>query len=313
MPEPGPGEVVLRIEAALTCGTDVKTLRRGHPVMIPQVPTVFGHEFAGTVAAVGPRRRGHPGGRPGGRGELGAVRAVPALPGGPAEPLRGPALRQRRLRRVHRAAAAPRRARTSSRSARALPAAPRGLRRAAGLRAARHRAGPGRAGHDGGGLRPRPARLPARLWLARQRGARVVLVGKAGLAARPRARPGPRRVRGRAGGATPWPAICGALTGGRGRRRDGGRDRAARGVGAGHRCGRAGRHRGILRRLRAGHDRPAGHAPGPLRGAHAGRGLPPHAGPDPPRGGAARVRGHRPGAARHPPHGSGGGAAKRSA
>ena len=54
VPEPGPGEVVLRIEAALTCGTDVKTLRRGHPVMIPKVPTAFGHEFAGTVAAVGP-------------------------------------------------------------------------------------------------------------------------------------------------------------------------------------------------------------------------------------------------------------------
>jgi L-iditol 2-dehydrogenase len=54
VPEPGPGEVVLRVEAALTCGTDVKTLRRGHPVMIPKVPTIFGHEFAGTVAAVGP-------------------------------------------------------------------------------------------------------------------------------------------------------------------------------------------------------------------------------------------------------------------
>ena len=54
VPEPGPGEVLLRIEAALTCGTDVKTLRRGHPVMLPKVPTVFGHEFAGTVAAVGP-------------------------------------------------------------------------------------------------------------------------------------------------------------------------------------------------------------------------------------------------------------------
>lgn len=57
-PTPGPGEVVLRVEAALTCGTDVKTLRRGHPVMIPRVPTVFGHEFAGTVAAVGPGVRG---------------------------------------------------------------------------------------------------------------------------------------------------------------------------------------------------------------------------------------------------------------
>jgi L-iditol 2-dehydrogenase len=58
VPEPAPGEVVLRIEAALTCGTDVKTLRRGHPVMIPHVPTVFGHEFAGTISAVGAGVRG---------------------------------------------------------------------------------------------------------------------------------------------------------------------------------------------------------------------------------------------------------------
>jgi L-iditol 2-dehydrogenase len=58
VPAPARGEVVLRVEAALTCGTDVKTLRRGHPVMIPRVPTVFGHEFAGTVAAVGPGVRG---------------------------------------------------------------------------------------------------------------------------------------------------------------------------------------------------------------------------------------------------------------
>jgi L-iditol 2-dehydrogenase len=53
VPAPARGEIVLRVEAALTCGTDVKTLRRGHPVMIPRVPTVFGHEFAGTVTAVG--------------------------------------------------------------------------------------------------------------------------------------------------------------------------------------------------------------------------------------------------------------------
>ncbi|HMH49059.1 MAG TPA: alcohol dehydrogenase catalytic domain-containing protein [Candidatus Acidoferrum sp.] len=52
-PEPERGEIVVTIEAALTCGTDVKTLRRGHPVMIPRVPTVFGHELAGTVSAVG--------------------------------------------------------------------------------------------------------------------------------------------------------------------------------------------------------------------------------------------------------------------
>ena len=47
VPAPADGELVMRI------GTDVKTLRRGHPVMIPKVPTVFGHEFAGTVASVG--------------------------------------------------------------------------------------------------------------------------------------------------------------------------------------------------------------------------------------------------------------------
>jgi L-iditol 2-dehydrogenase len=52
-PTPAPGEIVVRVEAALTCGTDVKTWRRGHPVMIPRVPTVFGHELAGTVALVG--------------------------------------------------------------------------------------------------------------------------------------------------------------------------------------------------------------------------------------------------------------------
>src|SRR5437773_11416599 len=58
VPAPAPGEIVLRVDAALTCGTDVKTLRRGHPVMIPKVPTVFGHEFAGTVTAVGAGVRG---------------------------------------------------------------------------------------------------------------------------------------------------------------------------------------------------------------------------------------------------------------
>ncbi len=53
VPTPGPGELVLKVDAALTCGTDVKTLGRGHPVMIPRLPTVFGHELAGTVTAVG--------------------------------------------------------------------------------------------------------------------------------------------------------------------------------------------------------------------------------------------------------------------
>lgn len=51
IPRPGPDEIVLRIRAALTCGTDVKTYRRGHPKINP--PSLFGHEFAGDVVAVG--------------------------------------------------------------------------------------------------------------------------------------------------------------------------------------------------------------------------------------------------------------------
>ena len=54
VPIPGRGELLLRIGAATTCGTDVKVYRRGgHPRMLA-VPTLFGHEMAGTVAAAGP-------------------------------------------------------------------------------------------------------------------------------------------------------------------------------------------------------------------------------------------------------------------
>lgn len=54
VPRPGPGELLVRVRAALTCGTDLKTYRRGHPVMIQRAPTVFGHELAGVVADTGP-------------------------------------------------------------------------------------------------------------------------------------------------------------------------------------------------------------------------------------------------------------------
>ncbi len=53
VPRPGPGELLVRIAAATTCGTDVKVFRRGgHPRML-KVPALFGHELAGTVAAAG--------------------------------------------------------------------------------------------------------------------------------------------------------------------------------------------------------------------------------------------------------------------
>lgn len=50
---PEEGEVVVKVISALTCGTDVKTYRRGHPVLIKSVPSGFGHEFAGIVDRVG--------------------------------------------------------------------------------------------------------------------------------------------------------------------------------------------------------------------------------------------------------------------
>lgn len=49
-----PGEVLVRVAAATTCGTDKKTFERGHPVIIKTVPSAFGHEMAGTIAQLGP-------------------------------------------------------------------------------------------------------------------------------------------------------------------------------------------------------------------------------------------------------------------
>jgi L-iditol 2-dehydrogenase len=50
---PGPGEVQVHIEAALTCGTDLKVFRRGYHAKMIVPPAVFGHEFAGTLRALG--------------------------------------------------------------------------------------------------------------------------------------------------------------------------------------------------------------------------------------------------------------------
>lgn len=52
-PRPGPGEVLVRVLAAITCGTDLKAYRRGHPVLLGPPPAAFGHEYAGVVVAVG--------------------------------------------------------------------------------------------------------------------------------------------------------------------------------------------------------------------------------------------------------------------
>jgi L-iditol 2-dehydrogenase len=54
-PEPGPGDVLVQVEVALTDGTDLKAFRRGHPVLLGELPSPFGHEFCGIDVATGTR------------------------------------------------------------------------------------------------------------------------------------------------------------------------------------------------------------------------------------------------------------------
>ncbi len=78
LPEPAPGELVVGVDLALTCGTDLKTYRRGHPKF--PCPTPLGHEFTGTVLRAGAGvqrfREGDP------------VLAVPSAPCGECSPCR---------------------------------------------------------------------------------------------------------------------------------------------------------------------------------------------------------------------------------
>jgi L-iditol 2-dehydrogenase len=53
MPQLGPGEVLLKVEVASICGTDVKVLHRTLQGQ-PAGQFIMGHEYAGTVAALGP-------------------------------------------------------------------------------------------------------------------------------------------------------------------------------------------------------------------------------------------------------------------
>ena len=45
-----PGEIRLRVEAALTCGTDLKVFKRGYHAKMIVPPAVFGHELAGVIS-----------------------------------------------------------------------------------------------------------------------------------------------------------------------------------------------------------------------------------------------------------------------
>ncbi len=48
------GEIIVRVSAALTCGTDLKVYRRGYHARMLKPPMPFGHELAGIISEVGP-------------------------------------------------------------------------------------------------------------------------------------------------------------------------------------------------------------------------------------------------------------------
>ncbi len=54
-PEPAPGNVLVQVEVALTAGTDLKAFHRGHPLLLSDPPSPFGHEFCGVDVATGRR------------------------------------------------------------------------------------------------------------------------------------------------------------------------------------------------------------------------------------------------------------------
>ena len=53
IPKAEAGELIVRVDAALTCGTDLKVFRRGYHARMIVPPALFGHEQAGTVIEVG--------------------------------------------------------------------------------------------------------------------------------------------------------------------------------------------------------------------------------------------------------------------
>jgi len=54
-PQPGPGEVLVRVSACGICGTDLKIVAGAYQgTWPPELPFIIGHEWSGEVAALGP-------------------------------------------------------------------------------------------------------------------------------------------------------------------------------------------------------------------------------------------------------------------
>src|SRR3954465_75330 len=59
IPRVGEGEVLIKVQVALTCGTDLKVYQRGYHARMIVPPALFGHELAGVIEEVGPGVRGY--------------------------------------------------------------------------------------------------------------------------------------------------------------------------------------------------------------------------------------------------------------
>jgi len=57
IPRLGEGEVLIKVQVALTCGTDLKVYQRGYHARMIVPPALFGHELAGVIEEVGPNVR----------------------------------------------------------------------------------------------------------------------------------------------------------------------------------------------------------------------------------------------------------------
>lgn len=58
VPTPDPGEVLLKVAACGVCGSDVHVYNQDPGFEFVAVPTTLGHEFGGTIAALGPNTSG---------------------------------------------------------------------------------------------------------------------------------------------------------------------------------------------------------------------------------------------------------------
>ncbi len=58
LPRVGQGEVLIKVQVALTCGTDLKVYQRGYHARMIVPPALFGHELAGIIEEIGPGVKG---------------------------------------------------------------------------------------------------------------------------------------------------------------------------------------------------------------------------------------------------------------